>query len=111
MKAEKTLIDKSLGSFGKLDESLNFIVLWVTFIAFMSWAFLSVQFLIGPKSWLWLLIGAPLVIALLTLHSILLEAWREIAEIKWVKLFVRLISLFRNVIALLAMFRLAQAIN
>ena len=36
MKAEKTLIYKSLGSFGKLDESLNFIVLWVKFIAFIS---------------------------------------------------------------------------
>lgn len=67
--------------------------------------------MIGSKSWIWLIIGAPLVVALLTLHSILLEAWRELAEIRWIRLFIRLISLLRNAIALLAMFRLAQAIN
>ena len=110
MKTGNRLVSISLSFIGKADQVVNTTTLFVTFIAFMGWSFLAMQTVIGPKTWLWMPIGGLLVVALLTCFSILQEGWRDLSQLAWVKLLVSLVSLLRNGVAVIVMFRLAQSI-
>ncbi|MBH54844.1 MAG: hypothetical protein CMI18_10920 [Opitutaceae bacterium] len=69
MKAERSLTDKSLFVIGEIDGEVNLVTPWVTFIAFMSWAFLFAQSINGPKSLWWIPVKIILVSVLWNLSS------------------------------------------
>jgi|RhiMethySRZTD1v2_1073278.scaffolds.fasta_scaffold01092_20 hypothetical protein len=111
MKPVQKLCAKTLVVIGGASRGVEIVTLFFTFVAVMTWVFLCAQTLIGRQSIWWLVVGPALIIAFEVIREVGWEARHELARQPIVRVLGALVGLLRDVLALLAIVYLAQAIR
>jgi hypothetical protein len=111
VKPVQQLCGRVLVVVGGASKVVEVATLFFTFVAVMTWVFLSAQTLIGRQSIWWLVVGPALIIVFEIIRELGWEARHELAKRPIVRVLGALVGLLRDTLALMAIVYLAQAIR